>query len=188
VTGLKPGGFLWMLAHDLRQSRRGFLSAFGGMGGRKIAALLTLVTLALHVAAAGVVAWIGLLAPDRIAPWFAAGAFVTLTWMVAQGMNGALRTLYGRGDFDLLFASPISPLAVLGSRALAVAFEGAASSLLLLAPLADMGAWLGHPKWLAIYPAIVSSAFAGAGLGLALALGLFLAFGPRHSTTLIGSV
>ena len=187
MTGLKPGGLLWLLAHDLRQSRRGFFAAFGGMGALKIAALLSAVVLALHAVAAGAVVALALVAPDKIASWFAAGAFVALTWMVAQGMNGALRTLYARGDFDLLFASPISPSPVLASRALSLALEGAASSLLLLAPLADMGAWFGHPKWLALYPAIVSSAFVGAGLGLALALGLFLVFGPRRARS-IGQV
>ncbi len=39
----------------------------------------------------------------------------------------------------------------------------------------------GHPAWLAIYPALISSAFFGAGVGLAIALGLFLAFGPRRA-------
>jgi len=194
VTPLKSGGFVWLLAHDLRQSRRSFFSAFGKAGGFKIGAMLASVIVALHLVAAGVVAGLGGVAPDGVAAWFAAGALATLTWMVAQGLTGAMRTIYARGDFDLLFASPIAPSAVLASRALAIAAEGAASALLLLAPLADMGALLGHPSWLAIYPAICATAFAGAGLGLALALGLFLAFGPRRArlfsqiaATLIGA-
>ncbi len=180
----KPGGFPWLLAHDLRQSRRGFLALFGGAGGVKVAANHTAAVLVLHAVAAGVVVALGRVAPESLAAWFAAGSLAILTWMVAQGMTGALRQLYARGDFDLLFASPVAAHAVLGARALAIALEGAASSLLLLAPLADMGALLGHPAWLALYPAVASSAFFGAGLGLALALGLFLAFGPRRARTL----
>ena len=148
----------------------------------KIALILAFVTALLHLIAAGVVLVIAPLGNDNaLRAWFAAGAFATLTWMIAQGMTGAMRSLYARGDFDLLFASPISPLVVLASRALAVAVEGAASSLLLIAPLADMGALFGHRSWLAIYPALISSAFFGAGVGLAIALGLFLAFGPRRA-------
>ena len=177
-----PAGFFWLLAHDLRQSGRGFFSLFGAMRRWKIALILAVVIALLHLIAAGVVLALAPLGnDDTLRAWFAAGAFATLTWMVAQGMTGTMRSLYARGDFDLLFASPIAPLVVLTSRALAVAVEGAASSLLLIAPLADMGALLGHPSWLAIYPALISSAFFGAGLGLAIALGLFLAFGPRRA-------
>jgi ABC-2 type transport system permease protein len=182
VRLFKPAGFAWLLAHDLRQSWRGFLAVFGTMRLWKIVLILALVTALLHLIAAGVVLVIAPLRDDEaLSGWFAAGAFATLTWMIAQGMTGAMRSLYARGDFDLLFASPISPLVVLAPRALAVAVEGAASSLLLIGPLADMGALLGHPGWLAIYPALISSAFFGAGLGLAIALGLFVAVGPRRA-------
>jgi len=130
---LRAGGFLWLLAHDLRQSRRSFFAAFGKAGGVKIAAIMASVIVTLHLIAAGVVAGFAGIGPDGIAAWFAAGALATLTWMVAQGVTGAMRSIYARGDFDLLFASPISPLSVLASRALAIAAEGAASALLLLA-------------------------------------------------------
>ena len=80
------------------------------------------------------------------------GVAVSLSMILAQAMVSAMRTLYARADFDLLFASPVSAHIVLGSRALAIAFEGAATAAILFLPLANMGALLGRPRWLPSIP------------------------------------
>ena len=67
----------------------------------------------------------------RLEMWFAFGVAATLPMFIAQAMTSAMRTLYARGDLDLVFASPVSAMAVLGSRALAIAFEGAATGAMV---------------------------------------------------------
>ena len=91
---LKAGGFLWLLAHDLRQSARTFFSSFGKAGRVKIGVILASVIVTLHLIAAGVAAGFAGVGPDGLAAWFAAGALAALTWMVAQGVTGAMRSIY----------------------------------------------------------------------------------------------
>ncbi len=112
--------------------------------------------------------------------WVATGVVASLALIVSQAMISAMRALYSRGDFDLLFASPVSPYVVLGSRALAVAFEGVAFGALIVLPVANMGALLGRPHWLVLYPVLLSAALGGAGVGLILAMASFVALGPRR--------
>jgi ABC-2 type transport system permease protein len=114
--------------------------------------------------------------------------------ILAQAMVSAMRMFYARADFELMFTAPISPTVVLGSRALAVAFEGAATAALVLLPIANMASLLGQLTWLAIYPWLLAAALGCAGVGLAIAMGFFVAFGPRRArlylqvtATLIGA-
>jgi ABC-2 type transport system permease protein len=101
--------------------------------------------------------------------------------ILAQAMTSAMRMLYARADFELLFAAPVSPTVVLGSRALAIAFEGAATAALVLLPIANIASLLDQPAWLAIYPWLLASALGCAGLGLVIAMGFFIALGPRRA-------
>ena len=118
---------------------------------------------------------------ERVVVWVAAGVVVSLSMILAQAMVAAMRALYARADFELVFAAPVSPTAVLGSRALAVAFEGAATAALVLLPIANVAALVDGASWLAIYPWLLASALGSAGLGLVIALGFFAAFGPRRA-------
>ena len=186
---LRPGSFPWLVAHDLRQSARNFEALFRGMSRFRIGLVLVSAIVALHGLAWPAALWLGAIEAEpggagRIEAYAAAGALAILPWMIAQAMTGAMRSLYARGDFDLLFASPVSVFAVLGSRALAIAIEGAASGALLLLPLADMSAVFGRTKWLAIYPTLMACALFGAGLGLMLAMALFVGVGPRRARAL----
>jgi hypothetical protein len=70
------------------------------------------------------------------------------------------------------------------SRALAIAFEGTATGAMVLLPIANVGALIGRSRWLALYPALLSSALASAGVGLLLAMLFFITFGPRRARLL----
>jgi ABC-2 type transport system permease protein len=195
----RPASFLWFLAHDLRLSIRAFEAQFRGLSRVRIVAILFG-----SVALAHVLAWpaarrlqLAVQDPggrDRIETWVAAGVVVSLSMILAQAMVAAMRVLYARADFELIFAAPVSPTAVLGSRALAIAFEGAATAALVLLPIANMASLLDRPAWLAIYPWLLSAALACAGLGLVIAMAFFAVLGPRRArlylqvtATLIGA-
>ncbi len=183
---LRPGTVRWFLAHDLRQSIRGVASLFGGLSSIKIAALMVAAGVSVHLMAWPAAWWIDDLRANaageaQIEMWFAAGTVMSLSLIVAQSMTSAMRSFYSRGDFDLLLSSPVSTRAVLTSRALALAMEGAASGAFVLLPLANMGVLMGRPHWFAIYPWLCASALVGAAVGLSLAMLFFITFGPRRA-------
>ena len=181
---LRTGSFAWLVAHDLRQSWRGFDAALGGLTRAKIAALIGGL-LALHVGFWWALRYVG---PDDeaardawLSPYVALGVVFVLPGVVAQAMTAATRALYSRGDLDLLFASPVSARAVLGAKAIGIAVNAVAWFAILFLPFANVNALAGHAHWLAIYPALAACGLFGAGLGVALALVFFLMVGPRRA-------
>jgi ABC-2 type transport system permease protein len=193
---MKPGSFLWFLAHDMRQHWRSLEGLFGGMSRGKVGLLLGAAILALHGLAYPAALWLNKDAGDgdRLPTYVASGVLFILPWIVAQAMTATTRALYARGDLDLLFAAPVSARAVLAARAVAIAADGVASVAILLLPLANMNVALGHWRWLAVYPALIATGLFGAGLGIALALALFSMVAPRRArlasqiaATLIGA-
>ena len=121
----------------------------------------------------------------------ATAVFCIFTWMVAQGLFGVTRTLYDRGDLDLLLGSPLPAARILAAKAAAIAASTLGSIGLLVIPLANVGALLGNPAWLAIYPTLIALALIATSLGLGLSIGLFFLLGPRRArlyTQMTGAV
>jgi ABC-2 type transport system permease protein len=193
---MKPGSFLWFVAHDMRQHWRLLESLLGGMSRGKVAVLIGAAILALHGLAYPAALWLNKDGGDgdRLPAYVASGVLFVLPWIIAQATTATTRALYTRGDLDLIFAAPVSARAVLAARAVAIATDGIASVAILLLPLANMNVALGHWRWLALYPSLVATGLFGSGLGIALALVLFSAVGPRQArlasqiaATLIGA-
>src|ERR1700734_2111303 len=172
--------------HDLRLSARSLASMFGSLSLRRLAALIALLFLGLHIAAYPVAGWlIGIEdGPDglaRITAILASGAALVFPWIVGQSIADFTRTLFGRSDLELILASPVDAHALLAARALSISVGAVASVGLLLAPLADVAALRGHPHWLALYPALLAAGLAGTGFAIILSMGLFFAAGPRRA-------
>ena len=85
--------------------------------------------------------------------------------MTAQGLLGTARTLQERGSIDLLLASPLPVRLILASRALAIAASSFGSVALLVLPVANVGAVLDGPAWLAAYPALLALSLIGTAVG-----------------------
>ena len=199
MTAGRAGSFLGFLAHDLRLSVRAFEAQFRGLSRVRIGAVLLGALAVAHALAWPAARQLQLAVREpggreRIEVWIAAGVVVSLCMVLAQAMVSAMRLLYARADLELLFAAPISATVVIGSRALAIAFEGAATAALVLLPIADTASLLDRPEWLAIYPWLLAAALGCAGLSLPIALGFFIALGPRRArlylqvaATLIGA-
>jgi ABC-2 type transport system permease protein len=172
--------------HDLRLSARSLASMFGSLSLRKLAVLIALLFVGLHVAAYPVAGWLigiedGPDGPARVIAILASGAALVLPWIMGQSIADFTRTLFGRSDLELILASPVDAQALLAARALSISVGAVASVALLLAPVADVAALRGHPHWLALYPALLAGGLAGTGLGVIVAMGLFLAAGPRRA-------
>src|SRR6202042_440726 len=178
--------FSRFVLHDLRLSARSLASMFGSLSLPRLAALIALLFVALHIAAYPVAGWlIGIEdGPDgvmRITAILASGAALVFPWIVGQSIADFTRTLFGRSDLELILASPVDAHALLAARALSISVGAVASVGLMLAPLADVAALRGHPHWLALYPALLAAGLAGTGFAIILAMGLFLSAGPRRA-------
>jgi ABC-2 type transport system permease protein len=188
---LTPGSFPWLLDHDLRLSRRRFVSMFAGMSTIVKAVMALHAVIVFHFLAWPVARWIGTLEtaddPAGFQLLMAGGLLFVLPWMVAQSLTSATRTLYARGDLDLLLSSPVSTRSVLASRACVIVMETVGSVLIFLSPLINMCVLSGRPHWLAVYPTVLAGGFLAAALGIGMAVGLFSLVGPRR-TRLISQI
>jgi ABC-2 type transport system permease protein len=183
---LPPGSFLWLVAHDLRLNWRRFVDMLGGTGSMRAILIAAIGAVALHV-----IAWPSLpFVAEHIAgsatgaeSRLAIGALLVciMSWMTAQGLFAATRTLYDRGDLDLLYGSPLAPRRILAAKATAIALSSLGSVAILALPVANAGALRYGPHWLAAYPALAGLALFATSLALATTLMLFRALGPRRA-------
>ena len=176
-----PGSFFWLLCHDLRLNWRQFTDVFAGWSARKAAVAVVGGLIVMHA-----LAWAALamraLSPGLAGPGvLAASASGALLWMIAQGLMGATRSLYERGDLDVLFASPLTAWKAVASRALSIAAASLAALAPMMFPLAHVGAWIDGPSWLSMYPILIAMALFGTAIGFMLGLALFAAVGPKQA-------
>jgi ABC-2 type transport system permease protein len=190
---LAPGSFAWLVAHDVRLNWRRFTDMLGGVGIVGLTGLFVGGGIVLHLVAWPAVLWIEPFVHGdgaTIMP-IATAVFCIFTWMIAQGLFGVTRTLYDRGDLDLLLGAPIPASRILAAKAAAIAASTLGSIALLVVPLANVGALLGNPAWLAVYPTLIALALIATALGLGLSIGLFFVLGPRRArlyTQMTGAV
>lgn len=183
---VRRGSFLWLVAHDLRLNWRRFVDMFGGAAPGRALMLAGLGALVLHA-----LAWPALpylahhLQGSATGPAsrLAIGALLICiaSWMTAQGLFIATRTLYDRGDLDLLLGSPQSARRILAAKALAIAFSSLGSVAMLVLPVANAGAVRYGAHWLAIYPTLAGIALGATAVSLTATIGLFRLLGPRRA-------
>lgn len=171
----RPGTLPWLVLHELRLSFR------GGKGKRGLWIRAVLVLL---YAVIGTVAGFAMRGADmridgdalRIAT---AGIVTILSFMIAQVVIGAQRTLYESGDLDLLLSSPMPGNRVMEAKTLGLAGSAATTFAFLLFPIVIPFAILAMPRLIAIIPSLGALALIGASLGLGLALVLVRLLGSR---------
>ncbi|MEZ5856598.1 MAG: hypothetical protein R3D67_18315 [Hyphomicrobiaceae bacterium] len=185
---VRRGSFIWLVLHDLRLNWRRFLGMFGGASPAVAVGLMVAGALALHAVAWPMLPYLAdHLSGAEPSPEgrLALGAFLicVASWMAAQGLFQATRTLYDRGDLDLLLGSPLSPRKVLGAKAVAIALSSLGSVAMLALPVANVGALRYGAHWLAFYPNLGSLALAATALALLVTIALFYVLGPRKART-----
>ena len=187
-SALKPkaGSFVWLVAHDMRLNWRRFVDMFCGMAPHHALIIAIAGVLILHALAWPALPWLAAHVAGPATPpesrLLIGGALVCIaSWMTAQGLFAATRTLYDRGDLDLLLSSPQDPSRILAAKAIAIALSSLGSVAVLALPLANVGAWRYGRQWLAAYPTLASLALGATALSLLATIGLFHAFGPRRA-------
>ncbi len=180
---LRPGSFPWLVAHDMRLAWRRFADMLGGAGSRTLIVVLAGGSVALHLIGWPVarLASPHLHGADAATMPLAALVACLFTWMLAQGLFGATRTLCDRGDLDLLLGSPIPPQRVLGAKAVSIAGSTFGSLAFLTLPVANAGMATDRLAWLAVYPTLAALALTATSIAIAMAIGLFFLLGPRRA-------
>lgn len=187
----QPGSAVWLLWHEIRlafydmgQSRPG-RSAARGMSVFGICLIAFLAVMA-HVGVWFLMRKIPPLGKD-IPPviLIATGLLmmVIFSMMLSMGLTRSVRALFERGDLDLLLSSPLSSRTIFSVRLAGVTFGVVVWFLVLLAPVANIGAVTGQWAWLGIYPGIVGMAMIAASLSMLLTLGLVKTIGVRRTRT-----
>lgn len=184
-----PGSFAALVAHDLRLNWRRLADMLGGLSRGQGLLVAVGGVLAIHA-----LAWPAapFLDPHIQGPSTSADSRLAIggllicvaSWMLAQGLFAATRTLHDRGDLDLLYSSPLPPGRILAAKAAAIALSSLGSVALLALPIANVGAVRLGARWLAIYPALAGVALLATAIALGMTIALFHLVGPRRARVL----
>lgn len=177
---LRPGGFLWLLVHEVRISIR-------SSRRRRLNSVIGLIFLAVYLVIGISVGWSLRHVEIEAGPMLLTGALVAailiMTFMTTQAMLGSQRTLYEAGDLDLLLSAPLPPRRVLGAKLCGIAASVMLSFAFLVLPMALPIALQGHPGLFGVPALLVAMALSAACLGLAIMLGVAAIAGPRGART-----
>ncbi len=102
---------------------------------------------------------------------------ITLSFSVSQ----AVTALFSRGDMDLLFASPLNGKSILMVRSLALAASAALLPALFCLPIANVSPFVGMPRFLGIYLAVMAFALLSTSVAILLTMTLVKLLGVRRA-------
>ena len=187
----RPASTLWLLAHEMRLTWRGYRagqSGKGGKSGKGVGALIGLAILLAFACVGGV--FLALAVQGHEVPIHPLAVLIAdllcavlLTLMLSQTLSASAEALYERGDLDLLFSSPIAPRKVLLVRSLGIATGVATIFMAFAAPILLPSILYGHPGWLGVFGVLIALALTATAVGLILAMALFALIGPRRTRT-----
>jgi ABC-2 type transport system permease protein len=181
--GVKPGGVLWLLRHEMRVTWRNWWGSTKARGWGRII-LYVMIALGMLGGGFGLAALLGDFPPVITGPSLViVSAIMALigTFMLSQSLMLITDALYQRGDLDLLLASPLPAWRVLIVRMGAIALNVAALYLVFLFSVFIFLPFFGGWAWMGVAPAAFALALAMTGLGIVLARVLFRLIGPRRT-------
>ena len=189
----RPGSIPWLAGHELRLAWRDWLSMVTAGNRRRLSTavvILILVALSLHLPAWAIVARF---AEDGVNPDKASLVSVSLivvlyiSLLLSQAMESVTRTLYARGDLDLVLSSPVSPRRLFSVRIAVTAALIAMIAVVISTPFIDVLTLAGGPRWLAGFGLAIGLGVAAAAIAVAITIGLFRVLGARR-TRLVAQV
>jgi len=106
-----------------------------------------------------------------------------LSWslMLSQAMEATTRTLYARGDLDLMLSAPFASWRLFAVRMGAITLTIVLMALVLAAPFIDLAVWWGGFRWLGGYGVAVALAMAAVSAAVVLCIALFRSIGPKRT-------
>jgi ABC-2 type transport system permease protein len=157
----------------------------GGRRSLSVAVMVIAVVAArLHLPAYAIVARFGRegVAPDP-GSLFSLSLIVLLyiSLLLSQAMETVTRSLYSRGDLDLVLSSPAPPGRIFAVRIAITALLMAIIAVALSAPIIDSLVIAGGPRWLAGFGVAIAIGVSCAATAVAITLVLFHLLGPRRT-------
>ncbi len=190
---MTPGGFAWLVRHELRLALRGTGRARTGWRGwlARTAPLLLLAAVPV-VGGIGLGIALGVAEPGHRGLGFDVpsgpiGAVVIALFvlMMSTAAIGVLRTFHDRGDLDLLLAAPIPAARVLAAKSVGVAVSVAAPFIVVIAPFGLTRAVLGQPGWIGVVTMVGVDAMLATAIAIVAVGGLVAALGPRPARVVV---
>ena len=186
---LMPGGFAWLVRHEVRVAWRGGSKA----AKTRVQALLArapLLLLATIPALVGtLLAWAlrhlpGAPSPKLLAAFSVMFAALFLL-MVFRAASQVLRSFNERGDLDLLLSAPIPRARVLAAKATGIYAAVGLPFMILLAPFIVASAVFGHWRWLGVLVMLGVASVLATSLAFVVARLLFRTMGVRRARAVI---
>ena len=184
---------VWLARHELRLAFRDWRSMITAGNKRRFSTaliVLAIIGLALHLPAWAIVAHFGeqgLIADKATLVSLSLVVLLFISLLLSQAMESVTRSLYARGDLDLVLSSPVKPARLFAVRIAANASLIAMVGLVLSAPFLDILVLTGGPRWLAGFGVAASFGLATGAVAVAITLGLFRLLGPKR-TRLVAQV
>ena len=180
LARLRPGGFAWLVVHELRLAMR---NRRRGARGTWIGLILLALFVAVGIMAALALRGVPIPRGPAVYTGVLAASILLMSFMVTQALLRSQHTLYDSGDLDLLLSAPLEPRTILRAKLSGIAASVVLSFALMLLPIAIPVATLGHPALFGIVPLLAALALIGACLGTAITLGVVALAGPRAART-----
>ncbi len=187
VTAPRPPSWLWLARHELRLAWRDWRSMLTGGGRRSAAgslAAFAVAALALHLPAWAIIAPFATYgsAPDKpMLVTVSAVVLLFISLLMAQALELVTRSLYSRGDLDLVLSSPVPQARIFGVRIAANACLIALVGMLISSPFLDVLVIAGGVRWLGGFAVAASIGVAVTALAVVVTIGLFRLLGPRRT-------
>jgi ABC-2 type transport system permease protein len=178
---LRPGGFAWLVAHELRLAMR---NRRRGARGTWIALVLLALFLGMGIMIALGLRNVPIEGGPAIYTGALAASILLVSFMTTQALLRSQHTLYESGDLDLLLSAPLEPRTILLAKLCGIAGSVVISFALLLLPIAMPVAVLGHPGLFGVPALLAALSLTSACLGLAIMIGVVALAGPRAARTL----
>jgi len=176
----RPGGFAWLVVHELRLAWRG---SRRGARGKWIGLIMLVLFTGIGIMAGLGLRGVPLAGGPAVHAAALAAAILLMSFMTTQALLRSQHTLYDSGDLDLLLSSPLSPRTILRAKLSGIAAAVVLAFALLVLPIAIPVAVLGHPGLFGIVPLLAALSLISACLGLAITLGVVALAGPRAART-----
>ncbi len=182
-----PGTFTWLARHEIRLAWRDWRDMITAGGRRSLArasAVLVAAALVFHFPVWAITSSfnIGASGIDRTTLVVTSAVlFLFGSLLVAQAMETVTRSLYTRGDLDLIVSSPVQLTLLFSVRILANALPITVLALVLSMPLVDILVLSHGPRWLAGFGVAAAFGAAAAAVAVMITIGLFKLLGPRRT-------
>jgi len=182
-----PGSLTWLARHEARLAWRDWRDMLTASGRRSLARaslILVIIGAVVHLPVWALVTTLGMAGAEPGRHTLTVASIVLLLFaslLTAQATETVTRSLYTRGDTDLVVSSPIALTRLFTVRLLSNAVPITVLALVLATPLVNVMAYTGGARWLAGFGVAAAFGITASAVAVSITTGLFQLLGPRRT-------